>query len=304
MKLNGKTGRRSDFDRAFDAVNITLLILLTVICAYPIYYTICASFSEPDAVLSGKVFFWPVGFTLDSFKSILKYEAIWTGYRNTIFYTLFGTLYNLFLLIPASYALARTELRGRKAINLIFLFTMYFGGGQIPYYLNLKSLGLLNNPLVMIIPGAFSVYNMLIARSYFASFPKELIEASKIDGAGEFGIFCRIVLPLSGAIIAVMALYHAVGHWNNYFNALLYLSDREYFPLQMVLREVLLMNEAVSPDIGSMDPEAAADMLRRARLAETMKYSLIIVANLPVMIAYPFVQKYFVKGVMIGSVKG
>ena len=295
---------RTRNDVVFDAVNGVLVALVILACAYPIYYTIIASFSDPAQVISGNVFLWVKDFTLDSYRSVLQYTQVWQGYANTLLYTACGTVYNLFLLLPASYAMAKHELKGRNILMVFFVFTMYFSGGTVPMYLQLRNMDLINNPVVMILPGAFSVYNMIITRTYFAGFPESLKEAATIDGAGELRIFLRIVMPLSGAIVAVMTLYHAVGHWNSYFNALIYLNDREYYPLQLVMRQVLLMNSAISVDVTGMDAEALADLLRRQRLAETMKYSLIIVANLPVLVAYPFVQKYFVKGVMIGSLKG
>ncbi len=294
---------RSRFDKAFDVVNLFLVGLVVFVCAYPIYYTIIASFSDPNAVITGKVILWPVNCTLDSYKSVLGYSAIWVGYRNTLLYTTIGTLYNLFLLLPASYALSRKTLKGRKILMAFFVFTMYFSGGIVPFYLLIKALGLENTPAVMIIPGAFGVYNMIITRTNFASFPEPLREAARIDGAGEFRVFHQIVLPLSGAIIAVMVLYNAVGHWNSYFNGLMFLSASKYFPLQLVMRQVLLMNQSISIDTSGMTTEELASMLRRQRMAETMKYSLIIIANLPILVAYPCVQKFFVKGVMIGSIK-
>ncbi len=295
---------RSRGDILFDAMNLFLICIVIVLCAYPIYYTIIASFSDPLYVISGQVFLWIKGFTLDSYRSVLQYTQVWVGYKNTLIYTVFGTCYNLFLLLPASYSMSRKQVKGRNLLMIFFVVTMYFSGGLVPYYLLIKTLNLINNPLVLIIPGAFSVYNMIITRTYFAGFPESLYDAAKIDGAGEFRTFVQIVLPLSGAIVAVMVLYHAVTHWNSYFNAMLFLNDQKFFPLQLVMRQVLLMNSSMAVDVRGMDTEALADLLRRQRLAETMKYSLIIIANLPILVAYPFVQKHFVKGVMIGSIKG
>jgi ABC-type glycerol-3-phosphate transport system permease component len=296
--------RRTGGDVVFDVVNTALITLVIILCAYPIYYTIIASFSDPNAVLTGKVILWPIGLTLESYHTVITYPLVWTGYRNTIFYAGVGTLYNLFVLLPASYALSRPGLKGKGALMGFFVFTMYFSGGTVPTYLLMKSFHLINNPLVMILPGALSVYNMIIARTYFAGFAESLNESARIDGAGEIRIFLTIVLPLSGAIVAVMALYHAVGHWNSYFNSLLFLNDTKYYPLQLVLRQILVLNQNMTIDTSSMSVEEMADLLRRKRLAETMKYALIILANLPILMAYPFVQKYFVKGVMIGSIKG
>lgn len=292
-------------DRIFDLVNHITVALVLVVCIYPLYYTVIASLSEPENVLSGKVYLWIKGFTLDSYRSVIDYKMIWTGYRNTLLYTFVGTAYNLTLLIPASYALSKKEMKLRGPLMMMFVFTMYFGGGMIPTYMNLKRLGLINSRWVLILPGAFSVYNMIITRTFFASnFSESLAEAARIDGAGEIRIFFQLALPLSSAIIAVMALYHAVGHWNSYFNALLYLNDAGKYPLQLVLRQVLLLNSAINIDTASMSTEEIMDLVRRQKLAETMKYAVIFIANAPVLAMYPFVQKYFTKGVMIGSVKG
>lgn len=303
--MANQLNRRSKGDFVFDLVNTILVIVVILICAYPLYYTLIASFSDPTEVISGRVVLVPLKPTWASYQSVLNYEMVWTGYLNTLFYTTCGLAWNLFLLIPASYAMAKRGLKGRNLLMAFFVFTMYFGGGTIPYYLLMKSLDLINNPLVMIIPGAFSVFNMIITRTFFAtSLPDSLSEAARIDGAGEFRIFIQIALPLSGAIIAVMALYHAVGHWNSYFSALLFLNDSKLYPLQLVLRQILIQNQSLTVDSSSLSTEQLEDLLQRKRLAETMKYSLIIIANLPILVAYPFVQKYFVKGVMIGSIKG
>lgn len=304
MKKNTKVGQ-SRGDRIFDLVNHILVFILLAVCIYPLYYTVIASFSEPEQVLSGRVYLWIKGFTLDSYRSVLDYDMIWIGYRNTIFYTVVGTIYNLVLLIPASYALSKKEMKFRRPLMLFFVFTMYFGGGMIPTYLNLKSLKLIDSIWVMILPGAFSVYNMIITRTFFmTNFSESLAEAARIDGASEFRIFVQIALPLSSAIIAVMTLYHAVGHWNSYFNALLYLNESQKYPLQLVLRQVLLQNTSVSIDTVNMTTEEVMDSIRRQKLAETLKYAVIFVANAPVLVLYPFVQKYFTKGIMVGSVKG
>ena len=218
-----------------------------------------------------------------------------------------GTLYSLVLIIPLAYALSKKYLFGRSQVTWFFLFTMYFGGGLVPSYLLIKNLGLINNPLVMII-GGISVFNMVITRTFFqTSIPEELYEAAKIDGASEYACFFKIALPLSGAIIAVMALYQAVAIWNSYFNALLYLTNSRYFPLQIILRNILIMNEQMAMDMESfmnLDIQAQEIIIHKQRMAQTMKYSLVFIASAPLLAAYPFVQKYFVKGVMIGSLKG
>lgn len=292
-------------DRIFDIVNHVLLILVVIACLYPLYFTVIASFSDPYSVVRGQVIFWPQGFTLDSYRAVFQYKQLWVGYRNTILYTIVGTLYNLFLLLPCAYAMAKRGLKGKGVLMGLFVFTMYFSGGMIPSYLIMKQLGLINTPWVLILPGAFSVYNMIVTRTYFSSsFPEALAEAAKIDGAGEFRIFLTICLPLSGAIIAVMALFNALGHWNSYFNALIYINDSELYPLQLVLRQILVLNQSMNVDSSTMTTEEIAYQLQKAYMAETMKYSVLFIANLPMLAAYPFVQKYFVKGVMIGSVKG
>ena len=295
---------RTRSDKIFDAVNMVFIVLVLILCAYPIYYTIIASFSDPNAVITGEVLLWPVRVTLDSYRSVFDYRLVWTGYRNTIFYTVLGTIYNLILLLPASYGLSRKTLKGRNLLMAYFVFTMYFQGGTIPFYLLIRNMGLIDNPVVLIIPAAVSVYNMIITRTYFSSFPEELREAAKIDGASEFRIFWQVVLPLSGAIIAVMALYYAVGHWNDYFNAMIGLRDRELFPLQLFLREILVQSQISAEMLASVDVTSAEAMMEKQQIANMIKYCVIIVSTLPMLIAYPFLQRYFIRGVMIGSVKG
>lgn len=292
-------------ERIFDVGNTVFLILITLIVAYPLYYTIIASFSEPELVIRGKIALWIKGFTLDSYKEVLKYKSVVNGYKNSLIYTVAGCLYGLAILLPCSYALSKKTLKGRGILSVYFMFTMYFSGGMIPTYLNFKSLGLIDSPLVMIIPTAFTVYNMLITKTFFESnFSESLAEAARIDGAGEFRIFFQLALPLSGAIIAVMSLYIAVRIWNSYFNALLYIQNADYYPLQLIMRQILNAAKSTSAGGDAMSEDALEAILRQQRLAMTMRYSLVILANLPVLIAYPFVQKYFVKGVMIGAVKG
>lgn len=298
-----KKAMRTQSEIVFDTVLTVVTVLVALVCLYPIYFTVIASFSDPTLVVTGKVLFLPKGFTLDSYKEIVKYDSILTGYGNTLIYTSLGTCYNLILLIPAAYALSKKAMVLRNGLMVYFVFTMYFSGGLIPYYLQLKSLGLINNPLVMIIPSALNVYNLIITRTFFESnFSETLSEAARIDGAGEFRIFFQLALPLSGAIIAVMTLYHAVAHWNSYFNALLYLNKPQYYPLQLVMRQILTTTQFMNDDM-VMSSQLAEEIIRRKYVAETLKYALVILANLPVLIAYPFVQKYFVKGVMIGAIK-
>ena len=282
-------------------------ILVALLCFYPLYFTVIASISDPYAVYTGKLSFLPVGFTLESYQEVMKNKQIWTGYGNTIFYTAVGTSFNLLLTIPGAYALSKKQMFGRGFLMTIFIITMYFSGGMVPTYLLYKGMNLVNTRAILCIIGGVSVYNLIVTRTYFQnSISEELYEAARIDGANELHIFWSFALPLAGPIIAVMALYYAVSHWSSYFNALLYVTKTAYQPLQLVLRRILIMNEnafseAMAADISE---EAMQLALRRTYLATTMKYSLVFIASAPMLIAYPFVQKFFVKGVMVGSLKG
>lgn len=290
----------------FDVINTAFLVILTLIIAYPLYYTVIASFSDYQAVATGKVSILPVGFQTTAYKAVLENDSVWIGYRNTIIYTVFGTMFNLLLTIPTAYVLSKKQLYGRGVITWFFLITMYFSGGMVPTYLLYKFVGLVNNPMIMIISGGLSVHNLIVTRTYYTtSIPESLYEAGEIDGCSEFGLFIRMAIPLSMPIIAVMTLYYAVGHWNSYFNALMYLTKTKYQPLALVLRRILIMNEtALDAAMASdLDPNLVADAAARSNLVVTMKYSLVIVASLPMLVVYPFIQRYFVKGVMIGSVK-
>ena len=294
-------------DRIFGVINTIFLVLIVLIMIYPIYFTVIASFSDPYSVVKGKVYFWPNGFTLEAYANVFKDNRIWMGYINSIINTAFGTLLNLVLTIPTAYVLSKKNIPGRGILATFFLIPMYFGGGLIPNYLLVKSLGLLDTRFTLIILGGISIYNMIIARVYYErSIPGELYESARIDGADNISIFVRIALPLSSPIIAVMALYYAVGRWNEYFRALIYITSDKYQPLQMVLRNILLMNQESLAAIDSavMDADEIEAAARLAYMAEGMKYALIFIASAPMLIAYPFVQKYFVKGVMIGSLKG
>lgn len=291
----------------FDYINIAILILIAIVLLYPLYFTILASFSEPYDVVSGKVLFWFHGFNLTSYAEVFKNEDIWIGYRNGLVYTVFGTMFNLFLTIPAAYALSKKNLFKRNWITTYFVITMYFSGGLLPTYLQVKNLELLNKPYTLIILGGLSVYNLIVARTYFQnSIPESLYEAAEIDGSSQFGQFFRIALPLAKPIIAVITLYYAVGRWNEFYNSLIYVSNSKYYSLQMVLRNILLESQMAlaNLDPSTVDAEQLTYMMKKAYLAQSMKYSVIFIASLPMLIAYPFVQKYFVKGVMVGSVKG
>ncbi len=297
--------KKARADRVFDTCNIAVMVLLLLIMLYPLYYIVIASVSEPYDVAMGKVFLKPSGFTLEAYRNVFENRKIWVGYRNTVFYTLFGTLLNLGLTLPTAYVLSKKQLMGRTFFSWYFLIPMYFGGGLIPTYLLVKSLRLINTPVVIVIMGGLSIYNMIVTRTYFTnSIPEELYESARIDGANEFVGFFRIALPLAAPIIAVMTLYYGVARWNDYYTALIYVSKARYQPLQLVLRSILIMNESALVDAGNLSSEEMELMARRAYMAEAMKYSIIFIASAPLLAAYPFVQKYFVRGIMIGSLKG
>ena len=301
--------RHSRGDRVFAGIIYTLLGLFFVIELYPLVYVISASFSDPLAVGSGEMILLPVRPRLDGYKYILNYSEIWTGYLNTFFYTVVGTVINLVVTLPAAYALSRRDFKDKGIIMAIFMFTMYFSGGLIPGYLNIYQLGMLNTRWVMILSGALSVYNMIVARTFFANtIPWDLHEAARIDGAGNFRIFFQIVLPLSSPIIVVMTLYYGVGHWNAYFNAMMYLAKaRSLWPLQLFLRDILIKGQFAANALmnnESMSPEQMLEMTKQAETANMIKYCVIIAATAPMMLIYPWLQKFFAKGVMIGSVKG
>ncbi|MFV0400666.1 MAG: carbohydrate ABC transporter permease [Oscillospiraceae bacterium] len=287
-------------DKIYYTIIHILMILLLAVVLYPLIYVVSASFSSAYAVSTGRVILWPVDISLEGYKAVFENRDIITGYRNTIIYTVSATVVNIVVTMCCAYPLSRKDLPGRNIFMLIFTFTMIFNGGLIPTYMLMRDLKLINTVWAMILPGAMSVYNMIIARTFIQnSIPGDLLEAAHIDGCSDARYFFSIVLPLSKAIIAVLVLFYAIGHWNAYFNAFLYLNDRKMFPLQIILREILLANQVDANLV--MDPEVAA---AKQGMAELLKYSLIMVSTVPVMCLYPFVQKYFVKGVMIGSIKG
>lgn len=286
-------------DKGFDLLLYLLSGLIMLLVLYPIYFVVIASFSDPSAVANGQVWFLPVKFTLDGYKELLRHQEIWTGYRNTILYTAVGTLIGLFVNILAAYALSRKDLVGRKFFTLMFVFTMFFNGGLIPTYLTIKDFHLYNTFAVMVLPFSVVVYHIIVARTFFQNnIPEELNDAAKIDGCGNLYYFVRIVLPLSKAVIAVIALWTAVGMWNSYFNALIYIKDSAKYPLQLILRNILITNN-LQMSFGSGEAMQIA-----LRLSNLMRYSVIIVSTLPILCLYPFVQKHFNQGVMIGAVKG
>lgn len=288
-------------DRVCYRVNAVLLVLFLVIVTYPFLYIVSCSFSSGQALISGKVVLLPVEFTLEGYQAIMEYRDIWTGFANSFLYTVSGTLIGLVLTILAAYPLSRKSLAGRKPIMMLFLFTMLFNGGLVPNYMLIMKLKLLNTIWAIILPTALSAYNVIVTRTFFmTSIPEELHESAELDGCGEFRYLISIVLPLSKAILAVLVLWIAIGLWNGYFNPMIYLNDKAKFPLQLVLREILLMANVDFTKAAS-NPEL---YYRNQQLSEILRYGTIIISALPLMVLYPFIQKYFVKGVMIGSVKG
>ena len=295
--------RSSRIDRIYNAVNTFLLGVLLIIVAYPLYFIVIASFSDPSAVGTGHVLFFPKGLNLEGYQRIFEYEMLWVGYRNSIFYAVAGTLLSVSLTMMAAYVFTRNTLPGRKFFLILYTIPMFFNGGLIPTYLVVQDLHLVNSPFILILLGAVSMYNIIITKTYIRSnIPEELFEAAKIDGCGNIRYFFSIILPLSKAIIAVLVVFTVVGQWNSYFNALIYISDKALYPLQLVIRDILNTQTAMMQalETGGMGADALAEIYQ----AESMKYGVIIVSSLPMMIVYPFAQKYFTKGVMIGAVKG
>ena len=293
-----------DRDKLFDFVVFWILTIIFVTVAYPLYFVIISSVSRPEAVAMGRVLWYPVGFALDGYTAILRETSVVRGFLNSLYYTGLGTFINLAVTLPAAYALSRPDFYGKKAVTIYYVITMFISGGLIPTYLVVRSLGFLNTVWALVVPGAISVYNLLVARTFFkTTLPDELLQAAKIDGCGNTQFFFLIALPLSTALVAVLSLFYGIGHWNSYFSALIYLFDQDRFPLQLVLRTILVQN--TMQQIQQMPtPEEMLEIRRRREIAELMKYSLIIVSSIPAMIVYPLVQKHFVKGVMIGSIKG
>ncbi|GAB6991685.1 carbohydrate ABC transporter permease [Paenibacillus pini] len=296
-----ETGR----DKIFLICNYIYVFLAFIIVAYPLVYMISASISDPKLVGSGEMWLFPKGITFDGYKRVFENNSIWVGYRNTILYTVVGTAINLIVTLPAAYALSRKDFLGRNFFMGMFMVTMFFGGGLVPTYLLIKNLGMINTMWAIVIPSAASIWNIIVSRTFFqSSIPKELQEAAQIDGCTNLRLFIRIVLPLSMPIIAVMALFYGVGNWNNYFSALIYLNDSAKYPLQLVLRQILVLQEMSAQGGGAIDAAAAAALNSKAEIAALVKYAVIIVATVPIIAIYPFLQRYFVQGVMIGSVKG
>ncbi|GAB1156681.1 MULTISPECIES: carbohydrate ABC transporter permease [Paenibacillus] len=292
-------------DKIFLTLNYIYVTIAFLLVAYPLVYMISASISNPKEVASGAMWLFPKDITFEGYERVLQDQRIWSGYANTILYTVVGTAVNLAFTIPAAYALSRRDLVGRGFFMGVFMFTMFFGGGLVPSYLLIKELGMINSMWALILPSAASVWNIIVSRTFFqGTIPSELQEAAQIDGCSNFKLFFKIVLPLSMPIIAVMALFYGVGHWNSYFSAMIYLNDSAKYPLQLVLRQILVLQEMSAQGSGMMDGSSASALNNKAEVAALVRYAVIIVSTLPVIIIYPFLQRYFVQGVMIGSVKG
>lgn len=294
MRINGN-------ELGFKIILGFLCVLIFLLIAYPLYFIIIASFSDSTLVSTGKVMFIPKNVSFFGYQEIFKDMRIWTGYRNTLFYTVFGTLVNMLFTLPAAYVLSRKEFRARRIIMFIFVITMFFNGGLIPTYLLMKGLGLTNTIWVFILPFSVNVFYLIIARTFFEnSLPQELHEAAVMDGCSHFTFFFKVALPLSKALVSVIGLYYLVGHWNDFFTALIYIRDTKLQPLQIVLRDILLSNQVFSSGAGTGGDAGGYAQ----RYADQIKYGVIIVSTLPILLIYPFMQKYFEKGVMIGSIKG
>ncbi|GIN71548.1 sugar ABC transporter permease [Bacillus sp. J14TS2] len=295
------TIKDSSTDKYFKVAIGIICAFMLIIVLYPLYFVVMASFSNPSAVANGEVWLLPKGITMLGYKEIFQDSRIWTGITNTLIYTIGGTLASLLFTIPAGYALSRYDFRARKILTFFFVFTMFFNGGLIPTYLTVKGFGLTNSIWVMIIPFSVNVFNLIITRVFFqTTIPHELLESAKLDGCSDFQFFVKVALPLSKVIIAVMMLYYSVQYWNEYMKALIYLNDDKLFPLQLILREILVMNQAFSSggqgvSLGDITVQQKADLI---------KYGVIIVSSLPMILFFPFIQKYFEKGVLIGSLKG
>ena len=284
-------------DTVYTVIVYTVAIILALLWLYPLIFVVSASFSAPESLLSGEVLLLPKRLNLEAYKYIFQNAGILTGYRNTIFYSVVGTIYNMLLTICAAYPLSRPDLKGRGVLTAMMTFTMFFGGGMIPTYLNLNSLGLLDTPWVMFVPAAISVTNFIIMRNYFThSVPSEVIEAAYMAGASQFQKLTRVVLPLSAPILSVLSIYYMSGHWNAYFSAIIYLSNEDLYPLQVFLRRILIM--------GGMEGMSSGSTMTDSLIYESLKYGVIVVSTLPMLIGYLLVQKSFKKGIMMGSLKG
>lgn len=291
---------RSRGDNAFQWIINIITIMIAVVTIYPLIYVVSASFSAPTKILSGEVWLWPIDITFKAYERAFSSANILTGYRNTILYAGCGTLLNVLLTVMAAYPLSIKDIRGRNFVTFLITFTMFFSGGMIPSYINVKELGLLNRPLAVILPGAINVTNMLILRNYFInSIPGELKEAADIDGCSPLGTLMRIVLPLSKSILVVITLYYFVAHWNSYFDAMMYLRNKEMYPLQVFLRQILLLSQ-----MGDMSETMGVDDINTTLIYAALKYAIIVISAVPLLMIYPMIQRFFEKGIMMGSIKG
>ncbi len=291
---------RSRGDKVLDGGIIALMVVITVCTLYPLWFVLIASFSNPTAISNGKVIFWPVGMNASAYGKLFRTAKIWIGYRNSLLYTVFGTFINLLVTVSAGFALSRKTLPGRRALLVFFIITMYVSGGTIPSYLLMKSLGLLNTVWAILLPGAMSVYNMIIARSFFESgIPESIYESATIDGAGWLRCYTRFAIPLSKPMIAVLTLFFALGHWNSYFNAMIYISNEKIQVLQVIIKQI-------TANISSALAESMTDaeMIKQVQEKQLLKYAVVVVSVVPMVLLYPFVQRYLIQGIMIGAVKG
>ena len=291
---------RSRGDKVLDGGIIALMVVITVCTLYPLWFVLIASFSNPTAISNGKVIFWPVGMNASAYGKLFRTAKIWIGYRNSLLYTVFGTFINLLVTVSAGFALSRKTLPGRRALLVFFIITMYVSGGTIPSYLLMKSLGLLNTVWAILLPGAMSVYNMIIARSFFeSSIPESIYESATIDGAGWLRCYTRFAIPLSKPMIAVLTLFFALGHWNSYFNAMIYISNEKIQVLQVIIKQI-------TANISSALAESMTDaeMIKQVQEKQLLKYAVVVVSVVPMVLLYPFVQRYLIQGIMIGAVKG
>jgi putative aldouronate transport system permease protein len=294
--------RRESFgDRVFDALNIAFLGLVAIIILYPLYFVLTASFTTPRVVNSGRFLLYPVEFFIGGYKRTFTYPPIWNGYANTILYTSLGTAFSIAATMTTGYALSRADMSGRRGLMFLFTFTMFFGGGMIPFYIMIRAIKIYDTLWTMVLPGAISVYNLIVCRTFFeTTLPRELYEASVLDGCNDFGFFIRVAIPLSSTIMAVMALFYASAKWNSYFDALIMLMDNKKMPLQIVLRNLLIVGQAQE----AVNIADAKSLAERRNMADQLKFCVIVVSAAPLLAVYPFLQRYFAKGVMIGAVKG
>ena len=292
-------------DKVFYSITYTIVTLLTLSVFYPIIFVISSSFSSGWAVSTGQVVLWPVDATVEGYRRVFLNKEIWLGFRNTLFYTFFGTLNNVMFTMFPAYPMSRADMPGRKLFTAFFLVSMYFGGGMIVMYVLFKDIGYLNTIWAILVPGSFSIYQMIVCRTFINSnLPNEMLEATQIDGCNDFRYFFTFVMPLSKAILAVMTLQFAVGHWNSYMAAHIYLTDRRLYPLQSFLRQILVLSNIDPTQFAQLSETDAEELRKQQGIADIIKYALIVISTAPVMCIYPFIQKYFVQGIMIGSLKG